>query len=122
MKTRSRWLALLLPLWLLGGCAIEPELPTVEFVVDGTVERATLFWRDGAGLHQAGAVDLPWRVAFEAKEGTPVMVLARSANLNAGLWIQIKEDGEPVRSVPGCLCDGESVSVQADGVVGRWGE
>jgi len=115
-----RRMALLALTALLAGCAVEEERPVVELLVGGSVPRASITWRDGEGVHHQSGAELPWRVRFEAEHGTDVMVLARSLDLEARLWIVVEEDGREVRNVPGCLCDGESVTVQAQGSVGGW--
>lgn len=114
-----RWILLAMAA-LLGGCAVEEEHPVVELLVGGSVPRASITWRDSGGVHHQSGAELPWRVRFEAERGTEVMVLARSLDLEARLWIVVEEDGREVRNVPGCLCDGESVTVQAQGSVGEW--
>jgi len=115
---RRPWLLLAMAGFL--GCAVDEEQPVVELLVGGSVPTASITWRDSEGVHhQSGAV-LPWRVRFEAERGTDVMVLARSMDLEASLWIVVEEDGREVRNVPGCLCDGVSVTVQAAGSVGEW--
>jgi hypothetical protein len=113
----------LLPVLALAGllgCAVEEELPVVELLVGGSVPTASITWRDSGGVHHQSGAELPWRVRFEAEHGTDVMVLARSMDLEASLWIVVQEDGREVRNVPGCLCDGVSVTVQAAGNVGEW--
>ncbi|MDP2360071.1 MAG: hypothetical protein Q8O14_04870 [bacterium] len=106
---------------LFAACEDDPAPRRVEFQVDGSVDRAALVWRDGRGLHQELQAELPWIHAFNAAEGTRVSVTVSSGNTAARLWIRVLEDGAEVRVVPGCLCNGSSVGVQADGVVGDWG-
>jgi len=110
-------LALLLAL---SGCMEETER-RIEFQVGGTVDLAGIVWRDADGQHQEPRAELPWVHSFTAREGHAVSVLARSGNTSARMWIRVLEDGEEVRVVPGCVCDGESVTVQTAGVVGEWG-
>jgi hypothetical protein len=105
---------------LLAGCSEEESRRSVELQVDGSVASAHLSWRDDRGSHQQLDVPLPWTHRYEAREGDAVFVAVSHADPNTQLWIRILEDGDEVHVVPGCLCNGSSVSASAQGVVGYW--
>jgi hypothetical protein len=105
---------------MMGCDTTEDNKRLLEFQVDGTVSQAAITWQIDSNTQFDLAAELPWIKTLEAPEGASVFLSVSSGNLDAGLWIRVLEDGQEVLVVPGCLCNGSTVSAQATGTVGDW--
>ncbi len=106
---------------VLAGCdTAEDNKRQLEFQVDGTVSQAAITWQVDSNTQFDLAAELPWIRTVEAPDGASVFLSVSSGNLDAGLWIRVLEDGQEVLVVPGCLCNGSTVSALATGTAGDW--
>lgn len=121
MRTTGTALLLGLAL-LLSGCEKDEETRTVELQMGGDASLASVSWRENGRNRQEIGVELPWTHSFQARDGDDVIMIGSAASATARLWARALEDGEEVRLVPGCLCNGSGVSVTIEGVVGGWGD
>lgn len=113
--------AILLLLPLLLSCSTEEDATrTLTYQVDGTVAQAAITWISGGSTQFDLEAQLPWVQEVKAHEGERAFISVSSGNTGAGLWIRVLENDTEVRVVPGCLCNGTTVSAQADGIVGAW--
>ena len=62
-----------------------PDSALVEYVVEGTIKRASLsYLDDGGGMQQREVTKIPWSVSFEMRRETEVYIRAEKQGSDGG--------------------------------------